>query len=102
MNLLVPLLVALCLYTPILVVSVRDLPPASRRFILRVMLWGFVLRVGLATLFEAIPALRIFHEDASAYEYYALRIACAWSGERFLLEGPLDPSVHNAGVIYVF
>lgn len=102
MNLLVPLLVAAFLYTPILVLSVRDLPPRSRRFILRVMLAGFVLRVTLATLFEAIPSLRVFHEDANAYEYYSLRIARAWAGDTHLLDEAGPPPEHNAGVIYVF
>lgn len=52
----------------------------DRGWLTRTLVRAFLLRMAVATLFSAFPALRIFHEDAVGYEYNGLAFASAWRG----------------------
>jgi len=99
-EIVVPLLIALLICVPVLYASTSGLPRATRDKLLRHLLIGFGLRVGLATLFAAVPSIRVFHEDAASYENIALRFAAAWSGGS--APAPVLPASHNTGIYYFF
>ncbi|HEX4462427.1 MAG TPA: glycosyltransferase family 39 protein, partial [Polyangia bacterium] len=55
-------------------------PPAERPFLTRVLGAALVLRLICATIFATFPETRLFHEDASGYEYFGMLTARGWSG----------------------
>lgn len=55
-------------------------PPAERGFLVRVLAAALALRMVAATIFAIFPETRLFHEDASGYEYFGMMTARGWSG----------------------
>ena len=97
MDLVVPLLVAMLLGVPLLLLASATLPPPQRRAIVPVLLYALGLRVALAVIFETVPETRVFHADSYGSEYFAQYIASYWKGQ---VPPPLTPA-RNYGYYYV-
>ena len=95
MEYLLPLLVAIVVASVMFSLLTRGLP--QRSAILRIVIIGFIIRVGLSLVFHAVPATRIFHEDAEGYEWLGVVMANGWKGE-----GPplIFPHPVNYGYVY--
>jgi 4-amino-4-deoxy-L-arabinose transferase-like glycosyltransferase len=96
-EVLVPLMVAALVGVPAVLLSASKLEPKQRRFLLVILFSAFALRITLAAIFEAIPATRVFHEDAPGYEFVGQYIATHWMGEA----PPFRPPERNYGFYYV-
>src|SRR3954447_23595391 len=99
MDLVVPLLTA-CILGPVLIwLTTRSLPPSQARFAQVTLGTALALRVLLSTVFEVVPELRIFHEDAGGYEIISMWMAGGWHGDLSLGGATLNP--RNSGFFYV-
>ncbi len=78
----------------------RGVPAAERAWLVRTLLFALALRLAAATMFAALPATRLFHDDADGYEWIGLWQAAAWHGE---MPPPLlmTSLANNAGYYYV-
>jgi hypothetical protein len=54
--------------------------PDERRWLFRLLIIAFIIRIFVATVFATVHELRLFHEDADGYEASGLRLAAAWAG----------------------
>jgi Dolichyl-phosphate-mannose-protein mannosyltransferase len=76
----------------------RTMTEAERLWILRVLLFAFLVRMLCATVFALIPSTRIFHDDAEGYEAFGMAIARGWQNAG----PPVDRAelVQNYGYFY--
>jgi hypothetical protein len=81
MDVIVPLVVFLGLGLLAITLCSRLLPPDSREWMRTLMLAALLLRLAAATAFVIAPGFRVFHEDASGYEYRGMQLASMWRGE---------------------
>jgi len=77
--------------------SAARLEPTQRRFLLTVLFFAFALRIIQASIFEIIPATRVFHEDAPGYEFFGQYIASHWMNQA----PPYLAPPRNYGFYYV-
>ncbi len=98
MEVVLPLCIFGVIGTLILMGCMSSFDAKERRWLVPTILLGYALRMAAATMFAAIPATRIFHEDAGGYEYVGMGIAAGWSGK-----GPPYPMgvMGNSGFYYV-
>jgi 4-amino-4-deoxy-L-arabinose transferase-like glycosyltransferase len=80
MDVIFPFLVFSLIGTMASYFCARSVPAPESRWLFRVLLLAFALRMLTATAFALFPETRIFHDDATGYELHGLRIAAAWSG----------------------
>ena len=80
MDVLYPLLLFALLGAVAIAICSATLPAAERTFIVRVLGAALLLRMIAATIFALFPETRVFHEDASGYEYFGMVTARGWSG----------------------
>lgn len=78
MDVVYPLLLFGLLGGFAIVLCIRTLPLEERSGVARWIWIGFTLRLAAATMFAAVPATRVFHEDAAGYEWLGMRLALAW------------------------
>ena len=100
MDVLYPLLLFGTIGTVAIIVAIRRLPMAERGWCTRILVVAIALRFIVATMFAIVPETRIFHEDASGYEYFGMRLADAWRG----IGPPYSPRAlmtQNYGFTYV-
>lgn len=81
MEIVIPVLETLILAVPVFALALVRLPQDERRFLTRLAVAAFVLRLFLAILFAMFPALRLYHDDASSYEYFGSGLAAYWHRE---------------------
>lgn len=55
-------------------------PPDERAWLTRTLILALMARLAAATLFAAVPETRLFHEDASGYEFLGRGLALSWQG----------------------
>jgi hypothetical protein len=84
-----------------------DLEQAERTAMRRTLIIALLLRLAAATMFALLPKTRIFHEDASGYEYFGMRIADGWTGRGPPFHFEVDAANHGfyyfaAAIYYVF
>jgi 4-amino-4-deoxy-L-arabinose transferase-like glycosyltransferase len=97
LNIVAPLIVFVTLGVALMVWASKRIPLEERGWVLRLLLIAFGLRVMVALVFELLPELRLFHEDANGYEAIGIRIADYWRGR-----APIYPLANkNAGFFYV-
>jgi hypothetical protein len=108
MDILYPLALFVLFGTIAIYLCVRSVAPDERAWLARWMTVALVLRLAMATLFALDESLRLFHEDASGYEWMGMAMARAWHGDGPPL-APLAPGTPNygykyisAGIYYVF
>ncbi|HEY1587368.1 MAG TPA: hypothetical protein VGH63_16845, partial [Polyangia bacterium] len=94
MDLLIPLIETLVLAIPALGLALATVPPADRQWMTRLVTVAFSLRLLLAILFVLFRSLRIYHDDAAAYELYGSQLAAYWRG----IGPPLDVLDNYRGV----
>jgi hypothetical protein len=78
MDYLIPLVEVGILAAVLFNLGARMLPPL--RPLLPVVIAGLAIRLGLCILFVALPATRIFHDDADGYEVFGMALARYWTG----------------------
>lgn len=98
MDVLFPLFVFGILGTFILLFAASHVPELEVRWLRAVLLSGFLLRLASATMFAVFPETRIFHEDATGYEWIGQLIAANWKGEG--PPYPVEAIVQNYGYCY--
>lgn len=81
MDVLVPLVIMAVAGSVLLMALARRFGSAESEWLVRILIPAFLIRLGCATLFAAVPSLRIFHEDATGYERVGLNLAAGWLGE---------------------
>jgi hypothetical protein len=96
-NIVAPLIVFLTLGVAALMMAVRYVTPEERQWLLRLLIIAFLLRVAVAVMFELIPELRLFHEDANGYEGMGIKLADSWRGRI----APFSLRNTNSGFFYV-
>ncbi len=100
MSLLIPLIVlgggGLVLCT---VLALR-LPGAESQWLVRWLAIALFLRLGLATSFEVVRELRIYHDDADGYELIGMAMADGWRGRGPAID-MAEGRPHNYGYFYV-
>jgi hypothetical protein len=96
LEVIVPLVEFLLLGTAIVMVAVRRLPPSDQDWMRTVLLAALGIRLAAATAFAMVPALRVFHEDASGYEVNGMVIASMWRGDY-----PPFPMTNTPGFLYL-
>jgi 4-amino-4-deoxy-L-arabinose transferase-like glycosyltransferase len=79
MDYLIPFLVVGTFAAVLFLALTHGLP--HRRDVLRLVWLGLIVRLVLAAVFQAVPATRIFHEDAEGYEWVAIYMARYWKGD---------------------
>jgi 4-amino-4-deoxy-L-arabinose transferase-like glycosyltransferase len=80
--------------------AMAGLERAERHRLQIVIYSAFFVRIALATLLEAFPQFRLFHDDAGGYELNAISMALSWQG----LGPPVEliyGGVFNHGYLYV-
>jgi hypothetical protein len=97
METLVPLLV-FGLVGAVLIAITANGDAKTRRFLLRTMGIALAARFLLALLFALVPGTRLFHEDASGYEWLGTLLAKHWWGQGPNL--PIFDGRPNTGYIY--
>jgi hypothetical protein len=80
MDILIPLTETLILAIPVLVWAIGTVPTADRRWMTRIVAVALSLRLLVAILFVLFRGLRIYHDDAAAYELYGSQLAAYWHG----------------------
>ena len=81
MEVVIPLMIGLIVYVPLIFLSTRGLPPDQQRRIRPILLGAFFVRIVVSTIFEVIPQARVFHEDAIGTEYWSMRVASYWHND---------------------
>jgi hypothetical protein len=81
MDVLVPLISIGVFGSLAIYACVLRLPEGERNWLLRLLLFALLLRLGTAALFGLAPSTRFSHEDADGYEVIGLALANAWRGE---------------------
>lgn len=100
MDVLIPLFVTSLMAVGYASFAMRRLPADERAFLVRTFTIAFAIRAFAAALFAIIPALRLFHEDATGYESVGLRLAMAWTGQTPSYIAPILPD-QNWGYFWV-
>jgi hypothetical protein len=98
MDVVVPLIVFLTVGAATVLMASADHRPEQQVFLRRTLALALAVRVLVALLFDLVPGTRVFHEDASGYEWLGNLVSQAWSGHGppvTLLEGR-----PNTGYIY--
>jgi hypothetical protein len=78
----------------------RAIAAAERGWLTGWLTVSLVLRMGVATVFAAIPSTRMFHEDADGYEWLGMAMARGWRGEGPRMN-PLAEITQNYGYKYI-
>lgn len=97
MDFVVPLLIFAILGPVVIITACRTVPEGERGWLLKVLLVALFLRVGVATILEAVPGARVFHDDANNYESVGVRLALSWRGKY----PPIPLSPLNSGYHYL-
>lgn len=100
MNLIIPLFCVVLCGALLIQLALVGLSPAERRRLQLIVIAAFILRLGLATVLELFPALRLFHDDATGYEANAIALSRSWRG----IGPPLmlyQEGMLNYGYLYV-
>lgn len=80
MEVLYPLLFFSLIGAAAVALCSLTVPVAERPTLVRILAVALLLRLIAATMFAIVPETRIFHEDASGYEYIGMKTARGWSG----------------------
>lgn len=81
LDVLIPLVTLGSLGAALIALRTSRFPRATRVWLLRVVGWAFVLRLAMATVFQLVPATRVFHEDSIGSENYGIALASYWKDD---------------------
>jgi hypothetical protein len=97
MDFVFPLITFLILGPVFILATSITVERSERPWIVRIAMLAFALRAAVASVFQILPSLRVFHDDANHYEAVGVLLALSWRGQY----PPINLNHQNSGYHYL-